>query len=197
MGSAALNKLKSVILLSWIVILTISGIIIYQVGIGRDLRKVNAALEDKLMSVSAELERCRMRRAAGTASDEDALKFVEWQFVVRDQADALSRRLETEISKEKETKKNQKLLNAMHYNLALSYVNSMDFDSAIAEFQKALKYNSSDKWSLYNLGLLYSVLVKDSAKAADNYKRYLAVAGKDDLAGIVKERLESLTKRKE
>jgi len=197
MGSAALNKLKSVILLSWIVILTISGIIIYQVGIGRDSRKVNATLEDKLMSVSAELERCRMRRAAGAASDEDALKFVEWQFVVRDQADALSRRLETEISKEKETKKNQKLLNAMHYNLGLSYVNSMDFDSAIAEFQKALKYNSSDKWSLYNLGLLYSVLAKDSAKAADNYKRYLAVAGKDDLAGIVKERLESLTKRKE
>lgn len=197
MGDNPLNKLKSIILLSWLVILAEAGAIIYLAGAGMALKKTNALLEKKLMSMAAESERSRLSRGRSESSDEKALKFVEWQFVVRDQSDRFSKRLETELSKEKETRKNYALLNAMHYNLGISYINSMDFGSAIGEFQKAVKFKADDKWSFYNLGMLYSVQPQGAAKAIEYYKKFLALAGDGEPARVVKERLEGLTKKKE
>lgn len=191
-----IKKLIFIILLSWAGILILGGFCIYFTLASADLRRANKFFEKKFMQISGELQKSRDAYTTSDIAETNALKFVEWQFVVKDQSLRLAQRLDEEISKQKQTKKNSSLLNVMHYNLGISYINAMDFTSAINEFQKALKYKSDDKWSFYNLGLLYSTYSQDMRKAIENYKKFLSLAGKDAMTDIVRERLEGLTKRK-
>jgi len=192
----AARRLIFIILLSWAAIPIMAGFFIYFALINANLKRANTLFGEKFMQMSGELQKCRDSHTASDIAEANALEFVEWQFVVREQSLRLARRLEEEISKQKETKKNYPLLNAMHYNLGISYINAMDFASAIAEFQKALKYKSDDKWSFYNLGLLYSTYSQDIRKAIENYKKFLSLEPRDELAETVRQRIESLTNGK-
>lgn len=61
----------------------------------------------------------------------------------------------------------------LHYNMALMYVQQGKFKEAEAEYLRALRIDPNDAETHYNLAILYDDELKDKAKAAVHYRRYL------------------------
>lgn len=69
----------------------------------------------------------------------------------------------------------------IHYNLALLYLKTKQYQEAAACLQKVIQLNPKDKDAYYNLGVLYESYLGDKKKALDYYAQYIKyVSGKGD-----------------
>lgn len=66
------------------------------------------------------------------------------------------------------------------------------FDRALANFEKAQKLNPNHLQSLYNIGVVYAVDLKQPEKAIPFWNRYLKLDGSSDTALQIKSALDSL-----
>lgn len=128
-------------------------------------------------------------------SEKDAVDFLEWQFVLRDQVSEAKANLSDRIAKLKDINKDKDLLALLYYNLGLNYTLAVDYPRAIVAFEEALKLDPKDSASAYNLGLLYSVYQKDTDKAVKYYRKYLELSPSASKADDVKARIASLSKK--
>lgn len=67
-----------------------------------------------------------------------------------------------------------------HYNLGVLYSQKQQYEDAVTEFNKVLELKPDDSATHYNLGLIYAEYLNNKAKAISHFKRYIAVAPKDD-----------------
>jgi len=162
----------------------------------RRLEKLLALQTQKAESFAEEIDRSKQEKERAEQKEErigrEALDYLEWQYVLSDQVSQAAERLTREIRKVRDLKKSKELINLLYYNLGLSYTLAVDFDAAIAAFEKALKYKREDPQSCYNLGLLYSTYRQNPIKAVKYYKKYLKLLPSGPKAGEVKERLDLL-----
>jgi tetratricopeptide (TPR) repeat protein len=66
------------------------------------------------------------------------------------------------------------------------------FDKALANFEKAQQLDPKHLQSLYNVGVVYSVDLKQNAKAIEAWTRYLSIDGTSPQAQQIKGMLEQL-----
>lgn len=158
--------------------------------------KYEAAKEAYILLEQQLNKKSRAAASGFTGQREDeAMNFVQWQFVLRDQVEEAKANLSERIAKVKNIAKNKGLLNLLYYNLGLNYTLAVDYAKAISAFEEALKFDSSDSASAYNLGLLYSVYQKDANKAVKYYRKYLKLSPSAAKAEEVRQRITLLSKR--
>jgi tetratricopeptide (TPR) repeat protein len=61
----------------------------------------------------------------------------------------------------------------LHYNLGVFYTRDGLHDRAVEEFNEALKASPGDPDTNFNLAIIYSEYLNDSAKAVEHFRRYL------------------------
>lgn len=81
--------------------------------------------------------------------------------------------LSVNLARLKEELKNKEA--TLHYNLAVNFTKSKNFDNAIIEYENALKIDPEHAASHYNLGILYEDYKKDLAQAVYHYRKYLSL----------------------
>jgi len=125
-------------------------------------------------------------------SEEKAVEYFEWQFMLKEEAKSAGSRLSSSIKLVKKERNKNELANLLYYNLGLNNMMILDFNNAAQAFEEALKYNKKDAQSCYNLALIYSVYFKNPRKAVEYYNRYLKIVpdglGKD----LIKDRVSQL-----
>lgn len=154
-----------------------------------------AALEKRLADLDKSIEKYEEFRKKEEQVQKEALDFLQWQFVLRDQVTQANQRLGDNVNKIKNLSTDKALLNLLYYNLGLSFTLSVDFESAIKAFGEALRFDPKDAQTCYNLGLLYATNNKDTDKAIKHYKRYLELVPKGAKTDEVKQMINILEKR--
>lgn len=76
-----------------------------------------------------------------------------------------------------------------HFLTGKARVNAMDYEGAVAAFEKALEVNPRSSSAHFELGLLYEDKVQDYAAAIYHFERYLRLRPGSDYAEIVKQRI--------
>ena len=76
-----------------------------------------------------------------------------------------------------------------HFLTGKARVNAMDYEGAVAAFEKALEVNPRSASAHFELGLLYEDKVQDYAAAIYHFDRYLKLRPGSDYAEIVKQRV--------
>lgn len=61
----------------------------------------------------------------------------------------------------------------LHYNLALLYLKTKQYQEAARSLEKVIQLNPKDKDAYYNLGVLYESYLGDKKKALDYYAQYI------------------------
>ena len=125
-------------------------------------------------------------------SDQKAVEYFEWQFVLKEQVKSAGKRLHDSLKLVSNERNKNELANLLYYNLGLNYMMVLDFSTAAESFQEALKYNPKDAQCDYNLGLLYSVYFKNPQKAVEYYNRNLQIIPDDSQKDLIKERIKAL-----
>ena len=67
-----------------------------------------------------------------------------------------------------------------HMNLGVTYTDLNKLDEAEKEYEKAVELKPRLAEAHYNFGIFYELHKKDTAKALAQYRRYLALGGKDE-----------------
>jgi tetratricopeptide (TPR) repeat protein len=154
------------------------------------------AMENKLFVITMKDEKDRESNLAKNRSLEDeTLRYLQWQFVLKDQVSESGRRLLNQIAAIKELEKNRELGNLLYYNLGLNYTLALDFNSAVGAYEKAAQIKPDDANSCYNLGLLYSVR-KDNSQAVKWYKKFLALSPASPKAREVEDRVKAMEEKR-
>lgn len=154
-----------------------------------------AALEKRLAGLNQSIDKYEEFRKKEEQVQKEALDYLQWQFVLRDQVVQANQRLGDKINKIKDLSTDKALLNLLYYNLGLSFTLAVDFESAIKAFNEALRFDPKDDQTCYNLGLLYATNNKDIDKAIKHYKRYLELVPKGAKTDEVKQMINTLEKR--
>jgi len=191
------NKAKMVIL-TIMVLFIVSWVSIAAFGFLYIVTKARYEMAKKTcILLQQQINKKSQAAAYGFAEQKEdaAMNFVQWQFVLRDQVEEAKARLSERIAKVKNIGKNKELLNLLYYNLGLNYTLAVDYAGAISAFEEALKFDSGDSASAYNLGLLYSVYQKDPDKAVKYYRKYLNLSPSAANAEEVRQRIALLSKR--
>jgi tetratricopeptide (TPR) repeat protein len=155
------------------------------------VRKTALALQQQLNTLNK--QRQDPSYAANEQNEKQALDFLEWQFVLKEQVKAAGADLSERIAKLKDRGADKGLQALLYYNLGLNYFLAVDYQRAINAFEEALKLDPKDAASAYNLGLLYSVYGNDPQKAVACYRKYLELSPSAQNAESVKERIASLS----
>ena len=191
------NK-KNLIFITLLFILSWSALVIFVFlfvntrAQNSQLKNLFSLLEQKIVSLSNEAKQYKESRIEKNKWEEDALSYLQWQFVIKDQVAQAGQRLKEQIEKIKDMKKNKELTGLLYYNLGLNYTFATDFSSAINAFEEALRLDAKDALSYYNLGLLYSTYHQEPKKAVKYYKKYLELVPSGPKVDEVKERIKSL-----
>jgi tetratricopeptide (TPR) repeat protein len=157
------------------------------------LKNLSFLFEKK--SKLAEEELTSLRKSE--SSESQALDYLQWRFILREQVYDAGNRIRSQINAIKDLKKNRELSSLLYYNLGLNCFLAGDFKSAITAFEEAVNLNPKDTESYYNLGLLYSTYSQNYKKAINFYKKYLEFASANSpKAKEIKERLAALEKKK-
>ncbi|MFZ2938296.1 MAG: hypothetical protein WA066_06310 [Candidatus Omnitrophota bacterium] len=159
------------------------------------LKDSAAALEKRLADLNKSIDKYEEFRKKEEQVQKEALDYLQWQFVLRDQVTQANQRLGDNVNKIKNLSTDKALLNLLYYNLGLSFTLSVDFESAIKAFEDALRFDPKDAQTCYNLGLLYATNNKNIDKAVKYYKRYLELAPKGAKTDEVKQMINILEKR--
>ena len=80
------------------------------------------------------------------------------------------------------------------YNLGVAYTKAKMYEKAIEAYEQALTLNSEHLKSLYNVGLIYHMIIKDSAKAIEFYQRFIEINSKISDTEEVKGWINELSK---
>jgi tetratricopeptide (TPR) repeat protein len=157
------------------------------------LKNLSFLFEKK--SKLAEEELTSLRKSE--SSESQALDYLQWRFILREQVYDAGNRIRSQINAIKDLKKNRELSSLLYYNLGLNCFLAGDFKSAITAFEEAVNLNPKDTESYYNLGLLYSTYSQNYKKAINFYKKYFEFASANSpKAKEIKERLAALEKKK-
>lgn len=182
-----------VLIIAWV---SLFGFGFYLVkGISAQNIKLNdhiKLLEKNVVSLNETLAQYQRSGHAREKSDAEALDYLRWRFVLKDQVDAANKRLKARTVEINTMKKDKSEANLTYYSLGLSCVLASDFEGAIGAFEEALKYDPKDAQSCYNLGLLYSTYRSDPKNAVKYYEKYIALIPKGDKSEEVKERIDLL-----
>jgi len=175
-----------IFMVSWISLAIFSALFIKERANILNL-KASMALLEKRANAMDHYKRAEIDlRDKRSKQETDALNYVQWQFLLKEEAEAAGQRL-TEWANKLQDKS---LAGLLYYNAGLSYTVSMDFDSAIRSFEKAVRLNQKDGNSYYNLGLLYSSYLKDNARAVKCYKDYLKIVPEGPKSDSARERIK-------
>ena len=158
------------------------------------LKSYAAVLENNIVLLNKNLKQYQESAGERSKLEENAMDYLRWKFVLKEQVDGAGDRLSEKGAALKNMKKDKELANLIYYNLGLSYTMAVNFESAIKAFEEALQYDPKDAWSCYDLGLLYSAYRTDQAKGISYYERYLELAPSGAKAREVKERVDTLKK---
>lgn len=79
----------------------------------------------------------------------------------------------------------------MRYNMGCIYRAAKQYKEAEKEFLAALAMDPDDRWTHYNLGILYDEDLKDKNKAKEHYKLFVALSPDDSDKAVVQEWLSS------
>lgn len=191
MNKKVLGLITLLFIISWAA-LAFFGVLLVQSRIESSRLENKAAFfKENSRLLAEQVKQCQKARAG----NEEAVDYLEWQFVLKDQVVEAAKRLNREVDKIRGLKKNKELLSLLYYNLGLNYTLAVDFDAAIQTFEKAIKFQPNDAESYYNLGLLYSTYRQNPKQAIKYYKKYLELVPSGLKAGEVRERLDVLQKR--
>jgi tetratricopeptide (TPR) repeat protein len=74
----------------------------------------------------------------------------------------------------------------LHYNLAIEYIKTGQFDLALKALEEAVALNPKDCNAYYNLGAIYENQLNDKKRALAYYKKYMKYAplGKDETVAM-------------
>jgi len=149
-------------------------------------------MKDRLISLKNETAEFQQVSFDKNRRENEAINYMQWQFVLKDQADQAKNRLQDEIKSIKGLKKDKQLTGLLYYNLGLANTLALNFGAAIDNFKNATDINPKDADSLYNLGLLHSTFTRDYKAAVKYYKMYLKVVPSANKAEKVKDRINQL-----
>jgi len=190
------NRMKSkelrpprLLLVGWVLVVVLALFSLRNGAQNRRLKNSLALERQRAESLFKESERIRQEK---DRIDQGALGYLEWQYVLSEQVTQASKRLSREIRRIKDLKRNKELINLLYYNLGLSFTMAVDFKEAIKAYELAVKFNSKDAESYYNLGLLYSTYHQSPKKAIKYYNKYLQLVSSGQKAEVVRGRIESL-----
>jgi tetratricopeptide (TPR) repeat protein len=80
----------------------------------------------------------------------------------------------------------------MSYNMGCIYRASKQYKEAEKEFLAALALDPNDRWTHYNLGILYDEDLKDKTKAQLHYQKFVDLSPDDKDKAVVQEWLSSV-----
>lgn len=192
MNTKNMALLRVLFIISWFSLVVFAALFVAVKLQNIKLSSTCFILEQKTKALSEKVKDCQKSEDTG----QSTLDYLQWQFIVNEQVDKASARLKEEIAKIKDLKKNKDLAGLLYYNLGLSYDLAQDFDSAIKAFEEAVSLQPKDADSYYNLGLLYSTFRMNTKKAVKNYQKYLELAGQGTKADEVRERINTLIKKR-
>jgi|GEM_PF-2246269 len=157
-----------------------------------EYRHISDFMKSRLSALKSETAEFQKAGFDKNRQENAAARYMEWQFVLKDQVDQAKRRLQDEISKAKDLKKDKQLIGLLYYNLGLADTLAMNFGAAIDDFENASRMNPKNADSLYNLGLLHSTFTRDYKAAVKYYKMYLNIVPSGYKAEEVKDRIKQL-----
>jgi len=196
MKNKALNPITIFLLISWFSVAFFAYLYVATRIQNLKLKDSLAAVEERVRLLFEENKKSRELRQEEIKFQDDALNYLEWQFVLKEQVSQASQHLQGKIDKVKDVKKDKELLNLLYYNLGLNYTLAVDFNGAIKAFEQAVNFERKDADSYYNLGLLYSTYRQNPQKAIKYYEDYLELVPKGAKSDEVKERITILKGRK-
>ena len=152
------------------------------------LEKENQLLNDKLKKSKLRVDEFSKQDSVQKAKIRDLEKRISE--LKKDNTEALkkNKRLEGEVknipSKFAEIARQNKALkretSQMHYNLGVFYTKKMEYERAIAEFEKVLDIDPDDAYAHFNLGYIYAEYRVDRKKAIEQFRLFLRSAEGND-----------------
>ena len=152
------------------------------------LEKENQTLNDKLKKSKLKVDELNRKDTVQNAKIKELEKRIAE--LKKDNTEALkkNKRLEGEVknipSKFAEIARQNKALKKeaaqMHYNLGVFYTKKMEYERAIAEFEKVLDIDPDDAYAHFNLGYIYAEYRIDRRKAIEQFRLFLRAAEGND-----------------
>jgi len=195
MKNKVLNSITVFLLISWISVAFFACLYVATRIKNLKLKSSLAAVEEKTKLLSEENKRYEDFKREEVKFQDNALSYMEWQFVLKEQVSRAAKLLQEKINQVKDVKKDKELLNLLYYNLGLNNTLAVNFDAAIKAFEQAVDLEPKDADSYYNLGLLYSTYQQNPRKAVKYYEDYLKLVPKGTKSDEVKERIAILNGR--
>ncbi|MDD5595509.1 MAG: tetratricopeptide repeat protein [Candidatus Omnitrophica bacterium] len=189
------NPITVFLLISWISVAFFACLYVATRIQNLKLKNSLAAVEEKAKILSEENKRYEDFKREEIKFQDNALSYMEWQFVLKEQVSRAAKLLQEKINQVKDVKKDKELLNLLYYNLGLNNTLAVNFDAAIKAFEQAVDLEPKDADSYYNLGLLYSTYQQNPRKAVKYYGDYLKLVPKGAKSDEVKERIGILNGR--
>ena len=191
-NKTGLQKLTRLIILSWVATALFAFLFIIVKFENIKLKSLVVTEKHKLASFESISDEYERLKAEKIKWDNATVDYIDWQFVLRDQINMSGVKILAALNNIEDIRHNKELANLLYYNLGLSYMMAVDFDSAIKYFKTATDLKSADADSWYNLGLLYSTFKNDSRNAIRCYNKFLALLPNSPKSGEVKTRIEAL-----
>jgi tetratricopeptide (TPR) repeat protein len=171
----------------FVIILAAAASILYYQNVR--LKTYNAGLEKSVISLNESIRCYQGTSMTQGMFQKEALDYLRWRFVLKEQVEQAGRRFS---GKTAGARKDRELANLIYYNLGLAHTLAYDFEAAINDFQEALKYDSKDAYSYYNLALLFSTYKETPEKALDCYRKYQEIAPQGLYRAEVRSRIAQL-----
>lgn len=181
MASLCLVSLIFVVMLA-----AAASILYYQ---NAKLKTYNTGLEKSVISLNESIRCYQGASKTQGMFQKEALDYLRWRFVLKEQVEQATRRFS---GKTTGVRKDRELANLIYYNLGLAHTLASNFEAAINDFQEALKYDSKDAYSYYNLALLFSTYKQAPEKALDCYRKYQEIAPQGLYRAEVRSRIAQL-----
>ncbi len=195
MKKKAVRSITIFLLISWISVAFFACLYVATRIQNLKLKSSLAAVEEKAKLLSEDNKRYEGLRQEEVKFQDNALSYMEWQFVLKEQVSRAAQHLQEKINQVKDVKRDKELLNLLYYNLGLNNTLAVNFDAAIKAFEQAVDLEPKDADSYYNLGLLYSTYQQNPKKAIKYYEDYLKLVPKGAKSDEVKERVAILNGR--
>jgi tetratricopeptide (TPR) repeat protein len=193
-----MSEKKSFFALPFLSLILLAAVTFFAVSYIREKAltvKLAGALDNSkrlLSTANDELERSRQKLALDAKFQDRAQRYMEWQFVLREQTDRAGKRILSEANTILRQTGNKNLVSLLYYNLGLGYTVSADFNAALIAFAEAYRLNPQDPEISYVLGLLYSTYKQDAGQAVKYYTRFLELSPDKTRSGEVQERIASM-----
>ena len=132
------------------------------------------SLEKKLEEAKRRAKKLEVDKKENKISSAKTIEAQEEQEKLKEKTEKFEEEREQLNAKIKELRVNLAEKEAIvHYNLGVNFFQRQNFDSAIAEYEKAVGANPKHAPTRYNLGILYEEYKKDYNKAIIHYNEYI------------------------